>query len=308
MFRNNDELWFSYCKAHVPNLLRAAKNKWSFNATTGQIKSAGALELNNEHWCWYLKNPDRKAKQKLKIKECNENSVRQKFNLINGRIHFAGSTVNQPDLCVNVEEHRILNNGNTRVGSPIIARRCMVNEFGSCDINMVSPAGENFSNSAFTGQIRPMGINSPESNICLFKRWNGYKPTLTVWFKSCDSNHTPKKFVWSYNSTSGLIASEGSRLSDPNDVYCLRLSDNTRFLDQRVRLANCDENDVLQQFDYRDGRIYSRGNSRLCGSYDYAKFEKGVNGVGVGLADFVFSTCYENVWAITDDNLNKFYF
>ena len=83
--------------------------------------------------------------------------------------------------------------------------------------------------------------------------------------------------------------------------YCLSISDNDRLLDQRVRLANCDEADILQQFDYKDGRIYSRGNNNLCGNFDYAKYEKGVGG-SQGLADFVFAICHVNVWAVSDDN------
>ena len=161
------------------NKKRASKYKWQFNSTTGQIQSSGAVEVFNENWCWYLKNPDRKAKQRIKIKECNENSLRQKFELINGRIHFAGSTGNQPDLCVGVIERSIVNNQNTKLGAPLVARACDVAQFGDCDGSLMNSESQ---------QLKPAG----KPNVCLFKRWNGYKPGLTVWFKPCDSNHTAR--------------------------------------------------------------------------------------------------------------------
>merc|ERR1711879_893853 len=51
----------------------------------------------------------------------------------------------------------------------------------------------------------------------------------------------------SHDATTGLIVSEGSRFKDPDNVLCLTININTRFYKQRVRLAVCNADDVLQQ-------------------------------------------------------------
>ena len=86
-------------------------------------------------------------------------------------------------------------------------------------------------------------------------------------------------------------------MANPNKLFCLTLKNKDRVLDQRVTLAECDENDELQQFDYTNARLYSRANSRLCGNFKWAQFAKGIGG-RQGMSAFEFSNCYPNVWEI----------
>ena len=134
-----------------------------------------------------------------------------------------------------------------------------------------------------------------DSVNCLFKRYSGYNNGDEIWIKPCDTGNanTAKagKFQFTYDKMTGLIASEGSRLKDANKVFCLKLNSNTRFYKQRIKLEECDADEILQQFDYRDGRIYSRGNSRLCAGLEFDKLSAD------GQTPFVFSTCFPGLFA-----------
>ena len=128
-----------------------------------------------------------------------------------------------------------------------------------------------------------------------------YKIYDEIWLKSCDASNSNAnkagKYHFSYDSETGLITSEGSRAYDETNLLCLKLNSATRYYKQRVKLAKCDSSNILQQFDYVDGKIYPRSEHRLCAGYEYDKFE------AAGSAALIFSTCYPGAFAINLDSM-----
>merc|ERR1712178_608400 len=100
-----------------------------------------------------------------------------------------------------------------------------------------------------------MAMGQNNEDICLFKKYFGYNNGDEIWIKACQAtNPNPNKagkYQFSYDPVSGRITSVGSVSKDPNNPMC-------------VRIAPCNPNDKNQRFDVRDGRIYSRENSRVC--------------------------------------------
>merc|ERR1719198_1775364 len=137
----------------------------------------------------------------------------------------------------------------------------------------------------------------------MFKKYSGYNNGDEIWIKTCDAanNNANKagKYQFSYDKESGRISSEGSRMKDADNVMCVRITNPNMIYKQRVRIAPCNPNDGNQQFDFRDGRIYSRTNSRVCAGYEYHKLRDDGNNVGTPL---LFNTCYPNAWAVSENN------
>merc|ERR1711879_158611 len=206
------------------------------------------------------------------------------LTVIDGRLHL----VQEPRICLGHEEY----NMDASVGIAMTVQDCYPSAYGdgTCSSDLVQSADQS---------IRPFA----DQTNCLFKKYSGYNVDDEVWVKSCDAGNAnanrAAKYWWSYDSGSGLITSEGSRRFDANNVLCLRINSNTRYYKQRVKLAVCDASDELQTFDFLNGRLYSRGNNRLCAGYEYSNYV--ANGEGTGSA-FIFSTCYPNSWAI---NINS---
>ena len=272
-----DEIWYAPCDVENTNANKAAKYKWSYDATTEMIQSVGAKEIMEKDLCWQVSNLARFGKQRLKLANCDENEIRQKFSVVDGRLQMAG----EERLCVGVEEYRI----DAVKGEAMITTLCNSASFGVCDhseLKLVNSA--DFSIAPFS-----------DSENCFFKRYTGYNNNDEIWIKPCDAQNTNPakagKYHFSFDQESGLIASEGSRVNDPENVYCLKLNSNTRFGKQRIKITKCNANDELQQFVYRDGRIYSKGNSRLCAGYDFHFIPAN------GQTAFTFRTCVPGLFA-----------
>lgn len=137
--------------------------------------------------------------------------------------------------------------------------------------------------------------------VCLFKKYSNYNVNDEIWLKTCDASNTNSakamKYHFSYDQASGLIKSLGSVAANENKHLCLKLNSATRFGKQRVKLARCDSENVLQQFDFVDGKIYPRSEHRLCASYEYNKFE------AAGTTALIFSTCFPGALAINLDSM-----
>ena len=150
------------------------------------------------------------------------------------------------------------------------------------------------------GAIHPMG---DMEDICFFKKYSGYANRDEIWIKSCEAtNVNPSKagkYQFSYDIETGMITSEGSVQKDAENPMCVRITNPNMINKQRVRIAPCNPNDVNQQFDVRDGRIYSRVNSRVCAGYEYHKLRDGGASAGTPL---LFNTCYPNAFAVDDSN------
>ena len=71
----------------------------------------------------------------------------------------------------------------------------------------------------------------------------------------------------------------------------------TRFYKQRVKLAKCDSDEVLQKFDFVNGKIHPRTEHRLCAGYEFDRFEE------FGQTNFIFSTCFPGVFGFGAENV-----
>ena len=284
-YNSGDEIWYKKCDAENQNQNKAGKYLWNFDESTGQIQSKGAFDLQQKSFCWQISSLTRFGKQRVKIYPCDGNNEKQKFVVINGRLHAKGET----RICLGVEEHKIDENN----GIALTFQDCYPTTWGdgTCSKNLV----------------KSDKIISPfdSENTCLFKKYSGYNPQDEIWLKSSceDAKHhninKAGKYWWSYNTTTGLIYSEGSRYKNSEQVYCMRINSITRFYKQRVKLALCDQKDILQQFDFENGKIYSRANPRLCAGYEFNKMEAS------GETAFIFSTCFPNAFAIDMNNFVK---
>ena len=274
-----DEIWYKPCEVTHQNQNRAGKYKWTLTAS-GQIQSVGARDLKDKNLCWQLSSLTRFYKQRVKLAACDDNEIRQKFTVIDGRLHLQG----EPRLCLGQEEYNI----DANIGIALTSQDCYPTTYGDGACSSTLVGADN--------AIRPFGDNN---NQCLFKKYTSYAVNDEIWVKSCDASNAninkAGKYHWSYDAATGLITSEGSRIKDPNNVLCMTINSNTRFYKQRVRLAVCNADDILQQFDFVDGKLYSRGNNRLCGGYEYHVWSAA--GLATG-APFVFTTCYPNAFAI----------
>jgi len=269
------------------NSNKAAKYKWSYDVDTQSIQSVGAKENSDKDLCWQISSLERFGKQRIKLANCDAEEIRQKFAVVDGRLHMFG----EEKLCVGIEEHK-LDVSSESIGIALTTMRCYSGSFGTCDVGDLDESDYLVSSDS---SIKPFG----DSTNCLFKRYSGYNTGDEIWIQACDSENANSakagKYTFSYDKATGLIASEGSRLNDPENVFCLTINSNDRFYKQRVKLAECDSENELQTFDYRDGRIYSRGNLRLCAGLEFEKL------AADGKTAFVFSTCYPSVFAFESE-------
>ena len=223
----------------------------------------------------------------MKIRGCvsdeNESSFeKQQFSMISGRLHLKVNT----KLCVGVEEYKFETNGENK-GVALTVQACFPTTWGGCSELVDS----------LDRTIRPFGMS--DSTVCLFKKYSGYNPNDEIWLKTCDASHSNSnkaaKYHYSFDSGSGMIKSEGSVTT--GDPLCFKLNSATRFYKQRVKLAKCDSDEVLQKFDFVDGKIHPRSEHRLCAGYEFDRFEE------FGQTNFIFSTCFPGLFGFDAENL-----
>ena len=91
-YKNGDEIWYKPCDVQNSNPNKAGKYQFSFDPTTGQIKSKGALDSMNKNFCWQVPSLTRNGKQRMKLQGCDSESDKQKFTVISGRLHVQVNT------------------------------------------------------------------------------------------------------------------------------------------------------------------------------------------------------------------------
>jgi len=152
--------------------------------------------------------------------------------------------------------------------------------------------------------IRPMGQD--DENLCFFKKYSAYNSGDEIWIKDCDAGNSnvnkAGKYWFRYQVEDGTIRLPGSVIKADAQEMCMRITNPDMVYKQRVRIAPCNPNDKNQRFDYVDGKIYSRYNSRVCAGYEYYKLLEAGPGTGTPL---LFNTCYPNAWAITSANFEE---
>merc|ERR1712048_1417211 len=135
-----------------------------------------------------------------------------------------------------------------------------------CDSsNCAQDCVDNNSNSVLVGgdeTIRPFGADG--ETYCFFKRWMGFANGQDVWVWPCNPNHGSGKYRWSYDSSTGLILSQGSIVKNPAKPFCLNIVRAESLWSQRVKILRCDETMLSQQWDFVDGKIVSRANPNVC--------------------------------------------
>ena len=240
-FVAGDEIWYKPCDVTAANANRAGKYTFAFDAETGLVSSVGASELLGLDLCWQINSMTRFYKQRVILAVCDSSEPRQMFQVIEGRLHMAQET----RICLGHEEYNV----DATNGIAMTVQDCYVSAWGDGVCSDALVKNDDLS-------IRPFG----DSVNCLFKKYTGYNVNDEVWVKSCDAANTninrAQKYWWSHDHVSGLITSEGSRNFDENNVLFLTVNSLERYYKQRVKLAVCDADDVLQQFDFVDGRIY----------------------------------------------------
>jgi len=297
-FAAGDEVWYTPCDVNHSNPNKAGKYTWMYNTETLQIQSKGALELKEKRLCWRINNVDKKGKQRIKIQTCDADDVKQKWMLIDGRIHPLTSENHR--ICVGLEEHVLDDNGNTGIAMTTID--CYPHQFGFGGCNNPTDGGDMLADESFA--IRPMG--QADDNLCFFKKYSGYNNGDEIWIKSCDASNSNAnkagKFQFSYDAETGRITSVGSVNKDPTEPKCIRITNPDMKFKQRVRIARCNPNDGNQAFDIQDGRIYSRTNRRVCAGYEYHKLVQDGAAAGTPL---LFNTCYPNAFAVGPTNFEN---
>jgi hypothetical protein len=260
------------------NVNKAGKYRFSFDVATGLVSSAGAKDIMSLDLCWRISSLTRFGKQRVLLAACNAADDKQKFTVINGRLHVTGET----RICLGFEEHRVA----ASTGIAMTVQDCYPSVFGAnagCAASSLVGADQ---------AIFPTGL----TDKCLFKRYTGFNAQDEIWVDTCQAGHANAnkagKYQWSYDAVTGLISSVGALNYGTGIAYCMRLNNKNRFYKQRVKLARCDATDELQQMDYTDGRIYSRANNRLCAGYEYNKL------AADGKTAFIFSTCYPGDFAV----------
>lgn len=267
-----------------------------YNEETHQIQSKGALELKNKKLCWRIANLARNGKQRIKIQACDADDDNQKWILIAGRLHPEFGT----RLCVGVEEHALDSNGDSGIAMTTVD--CFPTTFGFGACNNPEEGGNMLADSL--NAIKPMGQD--DENLCFFKKYSGYNNRDDIWIKACAADHSnvnkAGKWQFTYDDDTKRITSEGSRIKDADNLFCLRITNPEMKNKQRIRLAPCNPNDENQKFEVEDGRIYSAQNHRLCAGYQYFKLRDDGSTTG---APLMMNTCYPNAWAVTDDNFEN---
>merc|ERR1712127_606219 len=125
-----------------------------------------------------------------------------------------------------------------------------------------------------------------DENLCFFKKYTAYNTNDEIWIKDCDASNSnvnkAGKYWFSYDLESGMISLPGSVIKAGSTRMCMKITNPDMVYNQR--------------FDFVDGKIYSRENSRVCAGYEYYKLLADGPATGTPL---LFNTCYPNAWAIT---------
>ena len=96
--------------------------------------------------------------------------------------------------------------------------------------------------------IRPFNDSNDANGFCLYKRWADYVSGQELWMWPCqDATHSNTnkagKYWWSYDSTTGLIQSEGSYILRPHKPFCWFVIRPTSMYAQRLKIKACDASD-----------------------------------------------------------------
>ena len=109
-------------------------------------------------------------------------------------------------------------------------------------------------------------IRAIGSKNCAMKKMSAsykYKPRDSVWHDVCRPGSP--EFQWSFDEVTGLVRSVGSGDDRP---FCWWVRKELKEEHQRVKIMDCDVNDVNQQFSWQLGRFVSRANVDLCVGFD----------------------------------------
>ena len=268
-FKAGQTMWYNKCNSDHKNKNKVAKSKFEFN-TENQVISKGAFQLFSKNLCWNIKSLKRFGKQRISLQNCDSGSDLQKFEMMDGRLHV----MSEHKICLGV------------LGNLATLQFCYPNVWGY--------AGYKFNSTwiAEDGTIRPYG---DKNDLCLFKVKNWFKNNDQVWLVKCDRYHKTEsravRFQWVYNTETKQIKTKG------NLDFCMKLPNSKRKQQQKVRMEKCDKNEILQKFDFVNGRIHSAANRILCGSYNLSKVNDR------NKAPFIFSKCYVNAVGISDRHL-----
>ena len=274
-YKAGDDLWLWPCEADHDNPSKAGKFHWSYDSGTGLVKSVGS-ESQGVPMCWTIQSNLRYYKQRVRINPCDSENVLQQFDYINGRIHSRMEN----RICAGFEDFVFAAAEN----AALTFQDCYPSTFGD---------GENFIGEDHT--IKPF---SWDDNSCAFKKYSGYNVNDEIWLSDCANLNSPNankngKFKWNFNKETGQVSSMGAE--DQGMSLCWRISSSNRAYKQRVRLANCNENDVLQQFGYSDGRLHLKAAERLCLGFESAPYYNS------GSTALIFSTCYPNGFGVVEE-------
>ena len=286
-YKVGDEIWIKSCDAGNANANKAGKYLWNFDSETGLVQSQG-----NTDFCWTVQSLTRFYKQRVKLAACDSSDPLQQFSYINGKIHAK----NEERLCGGFEDFDFV----ARDSSPFVFSDCYPTLFSSDTLkaDSCSESGQIAANPVSLIRddqtVAPFGWTD---NTCLFKKYSGYNANDEVWLADCTNSasinvNKAGKFQWSYDSSSGLIRSEGSVFKDPEAPMCLEINSKTRFYKQRVKIQACDSSNELQAFDWVDGRVHSRAEPRLCAGFHYKDY------VEKSESPFIFSTCFPNAYGV----------
>ena len=268
-FKPGQTMWYAKCNSDHKNKNKVAKSKFEFNSDN-QVISKGALDIFSKNLCWNIKSLKKFGKQRVSLQNCDSQSELQKFEMIDGRLHAMAEN----KICFGV------------LGNLATFQYCYPNVWGY--------AGYDYNSTwiAEDGTIRPYG---DKNDLCLFKVKNWYKNNDQIWLVKCNRYHESEsrslRFQWIYDSVTKQIKTKG------NTEFCMKLPSAERKQQQKVRMEKCDENEVLQKFEFVKGRIHPVANRILCGSYNLSKINDKQK------APFIFSKCYVNSVGISDLHL-----
>ena len=127
-YASGQELWMWPCAdAASPNSNKAGKYWWSYDESTGQVRSEGSfLQRPHKPFCWFVIRPESMYFQRLKIKVCDFADETQRFRMIDGRIF---PEVN-PRICVG---HEVGTDGGVFKVSVGLSK-CYSNNYGRVEV------------------------------------------------------------------------------------------------------------------------------------------------------------------------------
>ena len=212
-------------------------------------------------FCWELNSLTRFFKQRVTIQVCDQNEEKQKFDYTDGKIHSRAES----RLCAGYQQYSF--SQEIALTFSDCYTNCLVNK---------ETTSETFELISADNLLKPF----PHENMCLFKRYGDYVQGNEVWMSNCaesqnDNPNKSGKYKFSFDSNSGLIKLLGSEINSQANPFCLKINSLTRFYKQRVKIARCDEMDVLQQFSYGEssGILSMENKVRLCAGFESSKIQ-----------------------------------